>query len=90
MHLDNLTGAKEDLVQANKLDPKSKEVREAYNEVARRISALKKSEQSLYKNMMKEQKSTFGPMKAPEKNLIWVKGPDGEDLQGEVMAEFGI
>ena len=51
MHLDNLTGAKEDLVQANKLDPKSKEVRDAFNECAKKESEAKKSEKAVYSKM---------------------------------------
>ena len=58
MRLGDLTAAKEDLLLACKLDPKSREVREGYDEVVKRLNERKKSERGLYSNMMKDHKST--------------------------------
>lgn len=51
MQLKNWSEAKADLKQASTLDPKSKEVRDAFNECAQKESAAKKSEKALYGRM---------------------------------------
>lgn len=90
MRLGDLTAAKEDLLLACKLDPKSREVREGYDEVIKRLNERKKSERGLYSNMMKDHKSTFGPKPEPQRRTQLVKGPDGKMYEGEVMADFAI
>lgn len=51
MQRSEFEGAKADLRQAASLDPKSKEVREAFNEASKREAASKKSEKAMYKAM---------------------------------------
>jgi tetratricopeptide (TPR) repeat protein len=51
MQLQNWSEAKADLKQASTLDPKSKEVRDAFNECTQKESAAKKSEKALYGRM---------------------------------------
>lgn len=51
MNLGEYADAKADLRLASELDPKSKEVREAFAECAKREAAAKKSEKALYGRM---------------------------------------
>ena len=90
MHQKDLTGAKEDLVKANKLDPKSKEVRDLFNEVVGLQKAAKSSETAMFKNMMKEHKSVQGPMPQPKARTMKVMTPEGVEVEGEVIGDFAI
>ena len=51
MALGNYAEAKADLRQASTLDPKSKEVRDAFSECTKKESAAKKSEKAVYSKM---------------------------------------
>ena len=51
MALGNFSEAKTDLRQASTLDPKSKEVRDAFNECAKKESEAKRSEKAVYSKM---------------------------------------
>lgn len=51
MHLGEFSDAKADLRKASELDPKSKEVRDAFAECAKKEAASKKSEKAMYAKM---------------------------------------
>lgn len=84
MHLADFDAAKADLREAIRLDPKSKEIREAFSECTRRESEARKADKALFAKMVKGAGGEHRPLNHKTNG----EGMDASTAPGEMSSRY--